>query len=101
MSEQVIHATNTGLINVNARAENMRRVQRLSPVIKKGYIRYDIRKPIAFTDLTGNVILKFDSVKDATLYVTSKGWNPYCVQDCLRGHQKTIGPNRDIKVIRL
>lgn len=100
-SEQLIHAANIGLIDIDKRAENMRKAQKLSPSSKKGYARPSAYKPVAFTDLDGNILLKFKSTKDAIDYVTSKGWNPYCVVDCLRGHQKTIGPNRDITVIRL
>ena len=99
--ENVRHAINTGLINDNELKQRMTYASKFSHRNKKGSIHPDAWKAVALTDLNGNIVMKFKSTKDAISYVESKGWNPYCVTDCLRGHQKTVGPNRDMKFIRI
>lgn len=99
-SENVKHAIRTGLLDSNKLKENMRRVQRLSPSSQKGYTHPEFWKPVALVKLDNSLIKEFKSIQDATSYVIQQGWNKYCVVDCLRGHQKTVGPNRDMKFIR-
>lgn len=100
-SENIKHAFNTGLIDKDKNKLHMQNIQKLSSSNKAGCTHPYSWKPIALTDLNNNIIMKFKSVKDAITYAESLGWNPYCVADCLRGHQKTVGPNRDKKFIRL